>query len=107
MSVVKIRNPYYSNTTDQKRLQLESHDRSAQSMPVAVLSSDVEPSRRRKLCQDFVYETKISAILNAFGTDLRGRSVLVVCAGSGDYGVRELVDRGAHVTLTDLSPKTV
>jgi ubiquinone/menaquinone biosynthesis C-methylase UbiE len=33
--------------------------------------------------------------------------VLIICAGVGNYGVRELLSRGAQVVLTDIAPEVV
>jgi ubiquinone/menaquinone biosynthesis C-methylase UbiE len=103
--MVQIRNPHFTDVADQKRKQQEDHDRSARESEAEVEPPEGPPAPRR--CQEFVGAQRLFEATRPFPADLRGRTVLVVCGGQGNHGVRELVRRGAEVLLTDLSPEAL
>src|SRR5438445_10956445 len=105
MTVTRIRNPDYQQISEQKELQRQEHDRTARDSPASV-EPLVAPGVERNRCEDFVYADKVARSIEMLG-DVRGKSVLVVCGGIGNYGIRELLQRGARVTLTDLSEETI
>lgn len=98
---VPIESPFRS-IKEQKTLQREHAD-----VSMAGGEQIPEPTANHSIagqCPKFVYSDRVEHILAMFPEDLDGKTALIVCGGTGLYGVRDLLDRGALVTLTDISP---